>query len=1083
MASSEIGAVPARPSTSVRLAKLSRPSIAGAASRQRLFAALDRHRERSVVWVAGPAGSGKTTLAAEYLDTFAVDYCWYQLDQGDADVATFFYYLAQALHGRGEGGQASLPSFSAEYLDDLPAYTRRFFRAFFDQLAGPFALVFDNYHEVPAQSRLHEVIRDGLDEIPDGGCVVIVGRAEPPAAYARLRANQRMAVVTGEDLKLTREEFDEVVDLRGLELAELARAQLYERTQGWVAGVVLMLEHLRSQGKVADLPATFTPNVIFDYLAGEVIMRVDEDQRQFLMQTALLPFVTAELADGLMSRTDSASVLESLAHQDSFISIKPIDGEIAYQYHPLLREFLQKRARDELGAAAHRALQVRAACLLEQADQVEGAIGLLIDGEEWSEVTRLVKEHASSLLRQGRRETLELWLEELPRAQLRTDPWLAYWLASCRMSSGPRESRRQYELAYDLFRSSETPDVDGLFRALAGVLGAILYDLDDLTLLDRWIVEVEGLLERYPDFPAAEYGQWTTCYTYMALVLRQPFHADIESWGERVYGIFQTSRDLPVRLQAAIVLVSGIVWTGRFTKVTEIIESIRELADAPQESPFVLTTLHVVESMNYMLDGQYDRCMAAVRSGLEVAKNSGIHIWENSTLLNGVGGALGEGDLETAEELLGRLDSSALGLRRYDSCIYHFFCAWLAMLKNDSSEAYRQQRTALRLATEMGLPFFEVIGGIAMAQILFECGEQRKGVAHLSEVRRVAKKINNHYLEFMSLLFYADLALKHGRKTSALTSLAYAFKLGREMRYTNMIWWQPRMMSRLAATALENDIETDYTRQLIRRRKLLPDSDAMTIPTWPWRYRARVFGGFSLMRDDDPDAFRGKHGKPLDLLKVLIAFGGQDINIDRITDVLWPRIDADFAHRSLNTTLHRLRRLLGDDEAVVLQGGKLSLDARWFWTDVRAIEHAIAAGNEYLGLSGSFAEPDAVLRRAVDVLDLYTGPFMKDEDAAWVLAAREAWQRKVVRFLTAAARHLADHGRLEEAMQLLERGIEADELAEALYRQLMSIHQSADRFAEAVEVFERCRRVWRARLSREPSQETLLLFEKIAQRA
>jgi len=721
--------------------------------------------------------------------------------------------------------------------------------------------------------------------------------------------------------------------------------------------------------------------------------------------------------------------------------------------------------------------------LLEQTGQVEEAIALLIDGHDWSEVVRLIKAHASGLLSQGRRETLEHWLEELPRSHQRGDPWLLYWLAACRLSSGPRESRRLYEAAYERFKQEDEPDIEGLFRALAGVLGAILYDLDDLTLLDPWIAEVQRLLESHPEFPSEEYGHWATCYMYMALVLRQPFHPDIERWGERVYEIFQTSRDVPVRLQAAIVLVSGIVWTGRFAKVTEIIESIRALANAPQESPFVLTTLHVVESMNHMLDGQYERCMEAVSNGLEVAKTSGIHIWENSTLLNGAGGALAEGDLATAEELLGRLDSSALGLRRFDSCIYHFFCAWLALLKGDTSEAYRQQRSALRLAADMGLPFFEVIGGIAMAQILFECGDERKGVAHLSEVRRVAKKINNHYLEFMSLLFYADLALQHGRQSSALSSLAYAFKVGREMGYTNMIWWQPKMMSRLVATALQHDIETDYAKHLIRHRNLLPHAEALTLENWPWRYRIRTLGGFSLERDSEPDALQGKHGKPVELLKVAIAFGASEVNVERITDVLWPRIDADYAHRSFNTTLHRLRRLLGDEQAVVLKGGKLSLNTRWFWLDTWALERAIASANEHLTAKGDLLDYDALMRNTNAVLELYAGLFMQDTDAAWALSARESWQTKYVRFLASVSRSLMESGHAEEAIRCLERGIEVDEMAEPLYRQLMASYEALGRSVEAVEVFERCKRVWQTRLGREPSRETLKVREQLVESA
>ena len=1063
----------------VRLAKLSRPTLAGVASRARLFSRLDSFRESSVIWIAGPPGAGKTTLVADYLDTFALDYAWYQLDQGDADVATFFYYMSHVLEGREANASDSLPAFSHEYLNDLPAFTRRYFRALFGQLATPFALVFDNYSEVPAQSRLHEVIRDGLDEIPTGGYVVIVGRSDPPPAFARLRANQRMMVLGWSELRLTQEESDSIVEIRGLELPEEARQQLYERTQGWAAGTVLMLEHMRSAGTVAEMPTTFTPDVIFDYLAGEVFKKLEDEHKDFLLQTAIFPHLTPTLAEDLTGRADAGDILDYVARNDYFVSAKQTEDGVAYQYHPLLREFLQKRAAEAIEPGVLEKLKTRAAVLLEESGYTEDAIELRINNCEWTEVAQLIREHASTMLSHGRGETLESWIEEVPRAQWQSDPWLLYWLGACRLPLGPRESRRDYEQAYDLFLAQEQPEVEGLFRACAGVLGAILYDLDDLTLLDRWIDEVQSLLERYPDFPEAEYGEWATCYMYMALVFRQPFHEDIEVWGERVYRIFHETSHVPVRLQAAIVLVSGIVWTGRFTKVKEIIESIRRLAEQPQESPFVLTTLHVVESMNYMLDGQYDRCMEAVRSGLEIAETSGVHIWENSTLLNGVGGALAEGDLETAEEFLSRVNSSALNVRRFDSCIYHSFSAWLALLKGDVHVAYQEQRTSMRLATDMGLPFFEVVGGIVLAQILYECGDQRKGALYLREVRQVAKTIKNHYLEFMSFLFYADLALRYGRPAPGLRALEYALKVGREMGYSNTIWWQPKMMARLAATALENGIEVDYVKSLIRRRNLVPDLVSVDTEEWPWKFQVRAFGTFSLQRDEDPTAFRGKHGKPLDLLKVAVALGGREINVERITDALWPRIDADYAHRSFNTTLHRLRKLLGDDDAVILQGGRLSLNDRWFWLDVWTFERTLSEATEQLREADEFVDYERLMAVAEKALKLYGGAFMANEDLSWAMAARESWRSKFVRFGASIARFLIDTGRKDEAIAFLERGLEADDVAEGLYRQLMLCYQQMGRRAEAVEVFNRCRTTLSSRLDIEPSPETCHIYEQV----
>jgi ATP/maltotriose-dependent transcriptional regulator MalT len=79
------------------IAKLSRPRAAKVLARSRLFERLDEARGRPVVWVAGPPGSGKTTLISTYLASRRLSGLWYQIDAGDSDLATFFHYLGLAV--------------------------------------------------------------------------------------------------------------------------------------------------------------------------------------------------------------------------------------------------------------------------------------------------------------------------------------------------------------------------------------------------------------------------------------------------------------------------------------------------------------------------------------------------------------------------------------------------------------------------------------------------------------------------------------------------------------------------------------------------------------------------------------------------------------------------------------------------------------------------------------------------------------------------------------------------------------------------------------------------------------------------
>ena len=69
--------------------------------------------------------------------------------------------------------------------------------------------------------------------------------------------------------------------------------------------------------------------------------------------------------------------------------------------------------------------------------------------------------------------------------------------------------------------------------------------------------------------------------------------------------------------------------------------------------------------------------------------------------------------------------------------------------------------------------------------------------------------------------------------------------------------------------------------------------------------RVYTLGRFQVCLQDKPLQFAVRsHRKPLELLKVLIALGGEQVAEEPLCDALWPDTEGDHAHSTLASTLH-----------------------------------------------------------------------------------------------------------------------------------------------------------------------------------
>jgi LuxR family transcriptional regulator, maltose regulon positive regulatory protein len=395
-----------------------------------------------LVLVSAPAGFGKTTLLSQWLatgDDFAAHVAWLSLDQGDNDLGRFLAHLVAALReGRPEavakttalmetGGDVPVEAVLTSLVNDL------------DQVDGATVVAFDDYHVID-EAAVHDAVAFLLEHLPPRAGIAMATRADPPLPLARLRARAELVELRASDLRFTTAEADVFLNrVMGLGISTDQVAALDARTEGWAAGLQLAGLSMRGHHQTAGFVEAFTGShrFVLDYLVEEVLGRLPEDVREFLLATSMLDRLNGPLCDALTGRTDGHQMLDSLDRDNLFV-VRLDDQRQWYRYHHLFADALRARlAAEDPDRAPH--LHSVAARWYAGHDLLEDAIAHATAGGDAETAADLIEAALPEAQRLRRSRTIVEWMQALPDEVVRQRPLLGTASAWMRLVEGDLE--------------------------------------------------------------------------------------------------------------------------------------------------------------------------------------------------------------------------------------------------------------------------------------------------------------------------------------------------------------------------------------------------------------------------------------------------------------------------------------------------------------------------------------------------------------------------------------------------------------------------------------------------------------------
>jgi ATP/maltotriose-dependent transcriptional regulator MalT len=998
--------------------------------RQRLIDILHNNIDRKLTFISSPAGYGKTTLLTDFAEDVDAVVCWYRIDRDDVDVAPFAVHLVLAF-------QQQYPEFGKDILPVLQAggggldasgLSVEIVNEMVRKVTDFTLLVLDDYHLVGEKQAIVDLIENILSYLPDQVRIIIASRSVYGIPAASLYVRSDLATLSAEDLRFQPEELKKLVrEHYAIDLKEEQVQELADRSDGWIIAILLAIRTLEQGGQPRFLAGG---DEMYRFLAEEVVALQPDYLRKFLLHTSILEDFNEESCKAILKIENSQDLIQELEERNLFLTrIETSTGSVDYRYHQLFSEFLEQRFA-EIDPVLKINLHERAAewyshnGFWEKAIQHKIAAGDRLSAANWMDRS------ARELFVSGKTSVIADWIRSLtsPVDIRGSAPWLALNWAKVLYERGEYVAGDQFldiaekniQIDQQSYELSSLYVTRGMGKIYQGQPAAAL-ELAQKALVaatehnaeQYYISQAErlmGLSYRY-------LGKLATGIEFLRkaeLGFRKYSRTENSTEEKDAYhDLAETLTDLGV----ASYEIGNILDAQKFLE--EVIQIRRK-----QKSNLggLIIALNNVGYMYYIL-GRYRQAWNAYEEALSIAQTMRNHRGVVH-ILNSRGDLLRDlGEWKAAEASYLEARRRAESADNTALFATYFGLSDLERRRGNYHDALYWLREAARIRNQnIESPEYQV----GLGQVYLDMGQlEMAGQAFRDAANHL--ETSNQPSENLSLAYflYGRVCFETGNLEDALRYLQSALATAARLGYDQFLVVAAKTSQQFLAYANSN-IEHSQLASIVNRSQTLPDFKSLVHAKVEAKKKLQLklqikgFGTSTVFKDGEMITVSDwKSTNARGLFFFIIDRGG--IRKDEIAIDLWPDFPQAKATSNFHSTLWRVRKALGNKDAIVYDQEKYRLhpDVDYEY-EVHDFEAAISAAEDPNQLS------DQRMRLLQKAINLYNGEFLPDIPGSWVDLRREALHHTYVRALFTLGESLQQQGKYADAMKYYDRIIAVD---------------------------------------------------------